>query len=107
MDHLPAEEARAELAEGAHPDAGRERLHLALPELEEAEDHLSGVVGYAADELPLRAVDDVGGADDALDLHGCTGRRARDGRDARLVLVAQRQVQDEIEAASQPELVEP
>jgi len=56
------------------------------------------------DELALRAEGDVGARDARLDLHRRSRRRGADRREPGLVLVAQRQVHDEVFTApnSQP-----
>ena len=106
MGHLGAEEARAHLAEGAHELAllrgALELLQLARIEMEKAQHQAFGM----HDELPLGAVHDLRLEHRCLDAHRPALRRRSGARERRLVLVAQRQVQDEVEARAQPELFE-
>ena len=100
MHDLEAEVAGAHVAEHAHALARLQRLLLARIEREEAQHELRarGASGSAisADELPPRPVLDLGAHDHALGLHGEARLQARERHEARVVLVAQRQVQDEV-----------
>ena len=106
MDHLVAEEARPHLAEQPHARAGGERFRLALVEVEEAREERAARVAHLDHELPARPEGDVARDHLALDER----RRAVPGRVDRrkhcLVLVAQRQVEDEVEVGPDPEFRE-
>ena len=98
VDHLGAEEARAHLAEEAQAPPRRHLLHLAGVEVEEAHPEFGPAVGELHHQRAARAVLDVGLHHLRLD----QDRLARPGlgerRQLRLVLVAQRQVQHQVEA---------
>ena len=79
------------------PRARNERLLLARIEIEESKGEFAVCVANPHDKLPARAEDDLAVEHRGLDLHRHAGRHLRDRHYARLVLIAQRQVQDEIE----------
>ncbi len=70
---------------------------LARIEIEESQGEFAASVTDPHDKLPARPEDDLAVEHGALDLHRRAGGRLRDRDDARLVLVAQRQMQNEIE----------
>src|SRR5690349_16665822 len=104
MRHLDTEPATAELAEGAYPAAffrrALELLQLAAVEVEEAQDHAVGM----HHELTARSKGDVGALDPRFDQHRLAWRRPVGRGKLGFVLVAQRQMQHEVEARAQPEL---
>ncbi len=107
MHHLQAEEAAARLAAGAHPLADRQRLLLRRIEVEEAQHQVVAVLVLERDdELAARPELDLRVADDRLDLAGLAVAQRRDRDQPGLVLVAQRQVQREVDVAHQAELFE-
>ena len=75
-------------------------------EVEEAQHQVAAVVGDLDDELAARPELDPRIGDDAFDLAGLAVAQRGDRHDARLVLVAQRQVQREVDVAHQAELGE-
>ncbi len=98
VHHLAAEKAAADLAAHAHALAGGERLQVRRIEVEEAQHQLGArVVGHRGDELAPPARLHARLDDGAFDLHLLAGARPRDRRHLRLVLVAQRQVQREVD----------
>ncbi len=107
MHHLVAEESRAHLAEEAQALARRELLHLARIEVHEPHPELALAILELHHERAPAAVLDLRFDDLGLDQHRdarlCVGER----RQASLVLVAQRKVQDEVAAAVDAELREP
>ena len=106
MHHLPPDEAAAHLAAHAHPRADRELLLLRRIEVEEAQ--LAGVaaVVHRHDQLAARAEHDLAVAHHGLDLGHVAVARVGQPHDARLVLVAHRQVEREIDVAQQAELAQ-
>ncbi len=117
MDDLEAEVAIAHLAERAHAPARRERLLLVRIEVEEAEHELRSraamgiFVLQQANELTTRPILDVGVDDGSLRLLFCARVQFCERHEARVILVAQRQVQDEVLVADEAEphelIVEP
>jgi hypothetical protein len=100
VHHLAAEEAVPDLAAHAHALSGRQGLQVRGIEIEEAQDQLGvRVVGHLHHELAPAALLHARLEHGAFDLHLLAGARAPDGRDPRLVLVAQRQVQREVDRA--------
>ena len=75
---------------------------LARAKVKEAQHQPLGI----HDELALTAENDGGALHARLYQHGTAGRRGVDRSEDGLVLVAQRQMQDEVEAGSQPQLLE-
>ena len=110
MHDLAPEVAVAHFAEHADAATRCERLLLVRIEVEEPQDELRprtaivAIVFEQADELAPRPVLDVGGDDRALGLLLDAGLQCRERHDARVVLVAQRQVQHEVLVAEEPEL---
>src|SRR4051794_23621377 len=106
MGHFGAEEARAHFAVCAHEQAllrgALKLLKLARIEIEKAQHQSLGV----HDELPLGAVQDLCFKYLCFDAHRPALRRGLRRGERRLVLVAQGQVQDEVEARAQPEFFE-
>ncbi len=104
VHHLVAEEAGTHLAEEPHAPAGRELLRLARIEIEEPDPQLVVALvqlhheGAARAELHVR-LDDLG-----FHERGHPGAHFLQRREAGLVLVAQRQVQDEVELRADAEL---
>ena len=78
VNHLGAEEALADFAEGAHASLGRERVFLVRVEIDEAQAQLAARIADAAQQLPARPVHDSGVKDRAFDLY-------RDARIRRLL----------------------
>ena len=112
MHDLAPEMPFAHLAEDPHPRSGLQRLLLAGIEVEEAQHELRaaselvGAVLEQAHELPPRPELHVGVAHGALGLRGQPGASGGERHQARVVLVAQRQVQDEVLIARNAELDE-
>ena len=104
VDHLGTEEALPDLAHQPHPGTGRELLLLARIEVEQAHGQFAAVVAHSRDQLPPRSKLDVEIEHHAFDLCECPVRRFGDRDDAGLVLVAQWQMQDQIERAREAEL---
>ena len=104
--HFGSEQAATHLAEGSHMQALLHGLielrELAVAKVEEAQHQPLGI----HHELALAAENDGGALHAGLHQHGTAGRRSVDGGEDGLVLIAQRQMQDEIEAGSQPQLLE-
>ena len=104
--HLRAEQSAANLAEGPYVQALLyglfELLELGVAEVEEAQHQPFGV----HDELPLTAKKDRRALYTRLHQYWVPGwGRVKRSKDC-LVLVAQRQMQDEVEPGSQSQLVE-
>ena len=97
MDHFSAKNPSAYFSEGAHRRAALKRFGLAPKEIEEAQHQLARGILDSRDQLAPGPVRDLSRAHGAFHLHGQAGRSARNRGDACLVLVAQRQVQHEIE----------
>ncbi len=74
--------------------------------MEEAHHQVAALVGDLDDELAARPELDARIGDDALDLADDAIVQRRDRHDARLVLVAQWQVQREVDVAHEAELGE-
>ena len=105
--HPAAERSAARLAAGAHPFSDRQRLLLRRIEVEEAQHQVVAVLVLERDdELAARPELDLRIADDRLDLAGLAIAQRRDRDQPGLVLVAQRQVQREVDVAHQAELFE-
>ncbi len=92
----------AHFAEHAHAPPRRERLLLARVEVEEAQHELRAAAEIVAavlehrDELAPRTVLDLGADDRALGLLLRAGRERGERHEARVILVAQRQVEDQV-----------
>ena len=107
MHHLAAEEAAAQLAAHAQAPALGIGLLLRAIEIEEAHhQRLALVVDQPNDELAPRTVLDAAFGDAAFDLHRLAVVRRGQAVEPRLVLVAQRQVQREVDVAHQAELAQ-
>src|SRR6185295_9853402 len=106
MHHLRAEPAAAQLAERAYSlpllYCALELLQLAAVEIVEAQHQPLGM----DDELPARAKGDLGAFDASFDLQRLAGNGRVGTAEDGLVLVAQRQVQDKVEAPAQSQLLE-
>ena len=119
VHHLQPEEAAARVAPHAHALAHRQRLLLRGVEVQEAQHQVvaagvaagvvsgvvSGVITQAHHQLPARAHLHLAGADHAFDLRMLAIAQRGDGRDARFVFVAHRQVQRQVDGSHQAELV--
>jgi hypothetical protein len=106
VHHLAAEEADAQLAAHAQPAPGCERLQLRRVVVQEAQHQdvaaaLGVRVAQPHDELAARALLDAVVEHHAFHLHRVAVARLRHGHQPRLVLVAQRQVQREVDVAHQ------
>src|SRR5207302_8267266 len=104
--HFGAKQAAANLAEDSHVQAFLDGLlelrELARAKMKETQHQPLGI----HHELALAAEDDGGALHARLYQHRTAGRRGVDWGEDGLVLVAQRQMQDEVEAGSQPQLLE-
>ena len=109
MHHLDAEQARAWFADRAHPVAGRELALLRRIEVDEAQLAGAAVVLEVGDQHASGPARDLAAHHRAFDLDRArrTGPRERaDRHDAGVILVAQRQVEREIELAPDAQLGE-
>ena len=104
VDHLAAEEAGVGLAANPHPRAHGQCLLVAGVEVQKTQQQVVAVVLDAHQQLAAAAQLDAAFADDAFDLHRLAVGRIGDGADAGLVLVAQRQVQRQVDVAAKPKL---
>ena len=106
MHHLAAKKAAAGLTAHPHPGAHGQGFLVAGVEVEKAQQQAVAVVGDAHQQLAPAAQVDLAILHDALDLHrlavGAVGNR----RDPGFVLVAQRQVQRQIDVAPQAQFVQ-
>ncbi len=104
--HFGAKQAAANLPEGSHAQAFfygvLELRKLAVVKVKETQHQPVGV----HEELTLAAEYDGRTLHARLDQHRTAGRRAVDGGEHGLVLVAQRQMQHEVEARTQPQLLQ-
>src|SRR4051794_36228099 len=96
MDHFRAKEALTDLPHNAHFCPGRQRVLLARIEIEEPHCHPTAAVVYFRNELASRTKLYGGLNHRTLNLHGLAGNSVVDGDDARLVLVTQWQMRDQI-----------
>ena len=103
MHHLQPEKAATHLAARPHQVADGEGLLLRGIEVQEAQQQLAAAIGNPHQQLAPRSQLDVAGFDPALHLHQRAFAHAADGGENGLVLVAQRQVQRQIDVAQQPE----
>ncbi len=94
------------LAEEAQPPARRHLLHLARVEVEEAHPEFRLAVGQLHHQRAARAVLDLGLGHLRLDQHRLARAGLGERRELRLVLVAQRQVQHQVEAGVDAEFRE-
>jgi hypothetical protein len=106
VDHLRAQETVADLAEGAHAGARRKLLQLARVEVDEAQPHDAGAVLQVTHQLAPGPVLDRGVHHLAFHQDRAPRRRGIDRIQRGFVVVAQRQVQDEIELALDSQLGE-
>ena len=96
VDHLKTEVTAANFA--AYPPAAS-RLHLlqlTRIERQPSQTEFAGVVTQGCDELATRSVGDIAAQHFALDLAWQTRPQTRDRLDTGFILVAQRQVHDQI-----------
>ncbi len=103
MDDFGAEIAFVHFAENAQARTGLQHLLLAGIEIEEAQQQRSAGIAHPRHQLAARPVGDFTVDHLDFELRGDAGPGVAQRRDARLVLVAQRQVQDEIAIALQAE----
>ncbi|MDR9327175.1 hypothetical protein FEP06_04422 [Burkholderia multivorans] len=107
MHHLHPEEAAAHVAAHAQALADRHLLDLRAVEIQETQHELLAVVvADLHDELAARAIRDLVVDHDAFGLRDAARQQIADRRERRFVLVAHRQMQDEIDRAREPELRE-
>ncbi len=106
MHHLQPEITHAHFADGAYLFAHGELLLLAGIEVQEAQRQLFITFLHAADQAAARTEHHLAMRDDALHLHCHSRLCSGDGREMRLVLVAQRQMQQQIGAVMDAELGE-
>jgi hypothetical protein len=106
MHHGPAQEAAAQLAAHAHLRAHGQGLLVRGVEVEEAQRAGVAAVVQRHQQLAARAKTDLAVRDRALDLRQLPVARVAQLHDAGFVLVAQRQVQRQVDVARQPELVQ-
>jgi hypothetical protein len=99
VDHLGAEEPSAQFPENAHPRSGCELLLLARIEVEEAQIQQIFAVAHATHQHAFGAILDGGVFDLALDLDRLAWWRVAQTHYFGFVLVAQRQMQDQVEIA--------
>ena len=106
MRHLHAEQSTPHFAERAHVasllDGALERVQLKVAEAEEFEDQALGV----HDQLAAAAVGDLRAIHARVDQRVPARWHVPRPEHFRFVLVAQRQVQDEVEARTQPQLLQ-
>jgi hypothetical protein len=112
MHDLVSEVAVAHLAENAHAPARRQRPLLVRVEVEEAKHQLRApatvvtAVFEQADELPARPILDIGVEHRPFGLLQQAAPERSERDDARVVLVAQRQVEHQILVAYEAEACE-
>ena len=106
MDDFRAVLAAAHLAEAAQALAAHELLLLRAAEVEEAQRQETGAVGEAQEQRAPPAEDDLGELDRALDRDAHAGAQRADRHDARAVLVARRQPEEEVRDGFDAELRE-
>ena len=107
MNHLAAEEAALHFAEGAHRRPLGHRGGLAGIEIEEAQVEAARIVGETRHQLAPRTIHDLGLHHLPLHLHRAALQGCPDGGEAGFILVAQRQVQHQIEVALYAQLGQP
>jgi len=106
VDDLAAEEAAAHLAEHTQPRARLQHLLLRRIEIQKAQHEQPRGVAHFGDELAARAVGDLGRYHLDFELGGDAGQGIADRRQPRFVLVAQRQVEDQVGFAPDAEPAE-
>jgi hypothetical protein len=106
VDDLAAEEAAPQLTAGTHALAHGQGLLVVGVEAEEAQQHRVAAIVERDLQLPPRAQHDFAARDEAFDLHcvavACIGQAGQPG----LVLVAQRQVQRQVDVAHQAQFLQ-
>ena len=107
MHHLHAEITHARLAQRADLFADGELLLLARIEVEEAQEEDAAVILQLADQAAPRAISHFAVDDLALHLHARARDKIGDAPQRGLILVAQRQMQHQIEALVDAEFGEP
>ncbi len=105
VHHLAAEEAHAQLAAHAQPGAYGHGFLVRGIEVQEAQQQRFAVVLDAHDQLAPAAQLDTAFADHAFALQRVALTAAANRHDARLVLVAQRDVQRQVDVAQQAEFL--
>ena len=106
MHHLQPVIPHTHLADGADLPACCELLLLAGIEIQEAQIQFAAVVLQAANQSAARAEGHFAVGDNALHLHGFAGLRGGNRRKMRLILIAQRQMQQQIGAMANAQLGE-
>lgn len=106
MHHLVAEETAADLAQRAHPAALGQRLLGVGVEVDEAQHQLAGLVLDLRHQLAARAELHLALRHLAFHQHGLAIRRLGNRVEVGFVLVAQRQVQHQVEAAADAQLLQ-
>ncbi len=107
MHDLESEETAADVAAHAQPLADRHLLDLRAVEVQEAQHQLAAVlVAQAHQQLAARAIGDLVVVDHALGLRELAGQQFAHRRKGGLVLVAHRQVQDQVDRTREAELGE-
>jgi hypothetical protein len=106
VHHLAAEEAAAHVASRAHAHASRQRFLVRRVEVHEAQHHRTAVVVDPRHQLPPRPVRDLRVDHHAFHLHRVAVVRVGDARQPRLVFIAQRHVQREVDVALQTHALE-
>ena len=106
MHHGPARETATQFATHAHPVAHRQRLLLGRVEVEETQQAGVATIVHRHQQLPARPKTHLAGRHHRLDLHLVALAHVAKTHDAGLVLVAQRQMQCEVDVAHQPELAQ-
>jgi len=106
VQHLPAPEAAAHFAANAQACAHRQCFLLRGVEAEEAQRAFARRVLHLHHKLAARAQLHLARGHGGLDLRQLAVARAGDRHDARFVLVAQRQVQRQVDVARQPQLAQ-
>ena len=107
VDHLGAEEAVAQLAKDAQPAAGGQLLLLLRVEMHETQHHLAAGVPRPGHQLAARRRRDLAGEHLDLALGRHAGAHVGQHGEAGLVLVAQRQVEDQVGRREDVDLGQP
>lgn len=107
MHDLEPEETAADVAANTQPLADRHLLDLRAVEVQEAQHQLAAVlVAQSHQQLAARAIGDLVVVDRALGLRELAGQQFAHRREGGLVLVAHRQVQNQVDRAREAELGE-
>ena len=104
MNQFGAEKAAAHFAEYAQARAGLQYFLLARIEIEKAQDQFTALVQNPTYQLPARAERNFAGHHRHLELRGNVWWCVTCCGDSGLILIAQRQMQDQIVVGAQPEL---